>query len=225
MDGFLNDIGGGQRPMSLVEEAWHQEQKRKMYDIIRVANPTNEDFWVAYDTNQHQRIPANSTIDIPHYIAIRYVNHMKNHLIHREAQRMHDAQLAERDKKGLPRYTDKYTENKETYETTPYPKTNDPAKIADIYGQLWVGTVYEFGRDKMPTNQDPRSGEVNLAPVEQQALEALSKRRVSPEDGPLAQFQARPSTPPPATPPPPLQPPTGFADLSHKLDPSEVTSG
>lgn len=210
--------------MTPVEEAWHTEQKRKMYDIIRVKNPTNEDFYVEYDTNQHQRIPANSTIDIPHYIAIRYVNHMKDHLIHREAQEMHDTQLAERDKKGLPRYTDKYTENKETYETTPYPKTNDPIKIGEIYDELWVGMVYEFGRDKLPTSQDPRSGEVNITPVEQQALEALSKRRVAPEDGPLAQFQARPSMPPPVNPSPPMPQATGFADLSRKLNPEEITS-
>lgn len=223
MDDFINDLGGP-KPRSLVEEAWHIEQNRKKFDIYRVSNPTNEDFYVEYDTNQHQRIPARSTTDVPHYIAIRYVQRMKDHLINLEAQQMHDTYLKERDEKGLPRYTDKYTENKETYETNPYPKTNDPIKIAAIYDKLWLGLVYEFGRDQLPNNTNPRAGEVDITPAEQKILAGMEKRRVAPEDSPLQQYQARPMNVPSAQPPPMPQQPTGFADLRQKLSPEEVSA-
>ncbi len=223
MDNFVNEMEGGQKPRTLVEEAYHREQERKKYDIIRIKNPTNKDFWVKYDINQYQRVPANSEIDVPRYIATRYLTHMKDKLIHDKAQQMHDAQLADRDKKGLPRYADKYTENKETYETNPYPKSDDPTLIAQHFSDLWLGTVYEFGKDKMPENQDPRAGEVDITPVEQKVIDSLRNKRVAPDASPMGQFQPRPSAPPIPT-QPPINQPTGFADLSQKLDPSEVTA-
>lgn len=211
----------GQKIITPQAEAWHTEQRRKQYDIIRVKNPTSEDFFVEYDTNQHQRIPANSTIDIPRYIATRYVEHMKDQIIHSRAQKMHDDFIAERRKKGFPDYKDKATENAETYETSVYPKTNDPKLIAEIFSDLWVGIVYEFGHDKLPTNSVSNT-QVDMTSASQKVLNEIGNKRVDVTDTPIHQFQAIP-TPPPSVSQPEATQPTGFAAMLDKLDESEVT--
>ncbi len=229
LDNFINDLGGP-RQMSQVEENWHQEQKRKQYDVIRVINPDSvtvqgkvysfppEDFFVEYDTNQWQRIPKGTTTDVPHYIALRYVEHKKNDIINKVAQKMHDELLADREKKGLQRYTDKYAENKETYETNPFPKTNDAELTYELYSQLWLGLVYEFGKDKPPMNANPRSGEVNLASAAQQAIDRLNSRRVDPTSNQSVVSQNLPRTQPVI----PTQP-SGYTDLNRKLTPEEIS--
>lgn len=233
MDDSLNQAFGGQRPQAQLEQAWHEEQDRKRFDIIRVKNPATitvkgveyalpqKDFYQEYETNRHQKIPFNSVIDIPRYIAVRYVEHMKDLIVNLVTQKMHDDYLTERDRKGLPRYTDKATENKETYETDSYPKTNDSTIIAEIYNILWVGLVYEFGRDVPPTNNDPRSGEVDVTPISMKVLDTLNTRRVAEADSPLATFRATP-IPPPMTQPVPEQP-SGFSAMNEKLSASDVT--
>lgn len=218
MDDNLTQAFGGPQPKTSVEEAWHREQERKKYDIIRVSNPTPKDFYVKYDTGRYQKIAANSTADIPRYMAIRYLTHMKDQILHEEAERMHDEYIAERDAKGLPRYTDKATENKETYETQAYPKTNDPVLIQKVFSQLWVGLVYEFGRDIPPeqSQNDPRSGEVDLTPPEIRIMEKLDNKRIDFEQSPVGEFQ---SSEPPA-----VSVSSPFSKLNEALTPGEINA-
>lgn len=229
MDNFLNDLGG-ERPKTPIEEAWHIEQERKKYDIIRVKNPTNQDFYVMYDLNQHQKIPANSTVDIPRYIATRYITHMKDNIVNVTVKQMHDRDMAERKEKGMTTFKSKWEENEETYLTAEYPKTNDPTVMEKIIGDLWIGLVYEFGRDIPPSDIDPRSGEVDLTPPEMKILEGLEKRRVAPEDRPTEVFSNNAI---PVQNPPTVESfiptvvntlPSPFASLNQRLDPSEVTN-
>ena len=216
----LNAAFGGQAPKTPLEEAWHSAQERKKYDVIRVKNPTNEDFYVKYDIGKYQKVPANSTIDIPRYMATRYVEHMKDKIVHDKAQKMHDAQIAEKDKKGLPVYTDKYTENKETYETANYPKTDNPAVIAPIFDELWVGVVHEFGLDQPPTNQ-PKPGEVDMATASQKILDGLDKKRVPMNERATEAFQPQSYQPPTQ----PIAPqPSPFANMNNKLSVDEITA-
>lgn len=209
----------GQKPKTPIEEAWHKEQERKKYDIIRVKNPTNDDFYVMYDVNQHQKVPANSVIDVPRYIATRYVQHMKDKIVHERAQKMHDAFIAERTKKGLPAYTDKAVENNETYLRQDFPKTNDPKIIEELANELWVGIVHEFGRDVPPPMANESSGQINLTAPEMQALEKLEHKRVT--DTPM-EVRSQAYVPEPSTASIPT-PPSGFATMSQKLSASEVT--
>ena len=166
----------GQRPVTPLEEAWHAEQRRRQYDIIRVLNPLLEDFFVEYDTNQYQKIPAGTTRDIPRYIAERYCKHLADKIIHDISQKMHDDAIKERNAKGFANYKDKAEENHETYERADYPKTNDP-KVADpIWNQLWVGLVSEVGRDIPP--EVKLTNDINLDPFDQQQLKRLTNKRV-----------------------------------------------
>lgn len=223
MDDLDTAFGNQAPPRTPVAEAWHQEQGRKQYDIIRVANPTHgtvkgkeytfplEDFFVQYDVQQYQKIPANSQRDIPRFRAERYVEHMKDKWVNFVAQKMHDDYLADRDAKGLPRYTDKATENKETYETEPYPKTNDPQLIAEIYNQLWIGLVNKAGSDT-PPDVGPRAGEVDQTPVARKVLDSLSNKIISESDSPqtVSEVVAPPTSP--------------FASMNQKLAAEEVTN-
>lgn len=232
----INQAFGGNAPQSNLEEKWHQAQKRKQYNIVRVKNISKfickgteyiflpKDFYVEYDVNQHQRIAADTTIDIPFYIAIRYLEHKKDEMVNQVNQKLHDDYLAERDRKGLPRYVDKATENKDTYETDPYPKSNDPKVIEELFGQLYVGLVHAFGLDTPPANDNSRTGEVDLTPISQKVFEGLSNRRVDPADSPAAQFQSTPI--PTMTPPPPVgyTAPSGFSAMNEKLSAEEITN-
>lgn len=217
----LSQAMGGIRPQSPIEEAWHNEQRRKQYDIIRVNNPTNEDFYVMYDVNQYQKVPANSKIDVPRYIATRYITHMKDRIINAMIADKHQKDMEERDKKGFPGYKSKWEENQETYMSSSYPKTDDPKLMTDVIDGLWVGLVYEFGRDIPPENVNPRSGEVDLTPPEMRILENLDKRRVDPSDTPVRTYQ------PTYTPPPsqvPVAPPSSFSQMNERLSASDVTN-
>lgn len=202
----LDQAFGGTAPKTPVEEAWHNEQRRKQYDIIRVHNPTSQDFFVMYDVNQYQKIPANSTIDVPRYIAIRYLTHMKDHIINQQAQTKHDEHLKMRREKGFPDFKSKYEENEETYNAGDYPKTNDPKLMADVMDGLWIGLVHEFGRDLPPEHLNPRTGEVDLTPPETKIIDNLDKRRA-----PAQPIAAAPIT-------------TSFRQMNQRLSPEEVTS-
>lgn len=222
----MDDISqalGGERPKTPVEEAWHAEQERKKYDIIRVKNPTNQDFYVKYDTGRYQKIPANSTVDVPRYIATRYITHQKDAIIHAMSQTKHDEYMKEREAKGLPRYKSKWEENEETYSSSEYPKTNDDKLMEQVISDLWVGLVYEFGRDVPPQSMDPRAGEVNLTPQDVRIMEKFEKRKVDPNEQPSHTFAATPIPAPSVTPPPPA-PESNFSKLSEALSPAEITN-
>ena len=221
MDDIFQEMGGA-RPKTPIEEAWHQEQERKKYDIIRVKNPTSQDFYVKYDTNRFQKIAANSTVDVPRYIAVRYITHQKDAIIHAMAQQKHDEYMKERDEKGLPRYKSKYEENEETYNSSEYPKSNDPKLMEQIISDLWVGLVYEFGRDIPPQTMDPRAGEVNLTPADVQIMEKLDKKRVDPEDQPVTTYTSAPIPSSPIASAP--LPESGFSKLSQALSPDDITN-
>jgi len=222
-DDLSNDLGS-QKPKTPVEEAWHNEQRRKSFDIIRVKNPTNEDFYIEYDTNQYQKVPANATIDIPRHMAVRYIVHMKDKIINGRAQKMHDDYLKEREAKGLARYTNKYEENKETYETAPYPKTDDPKLIKELFDELWVGVVNEAGKDRLPQVVDSRSGEVDMRSAETQVMDTLANKRVAMTDMPPMQVNQVPT--------PPEQPViqdmqarvSPFSAMNERLSADEITA-
>ena len=224
MDDLLNELGGT-RPKTPIEEAWHQEQERKKYDIIRVANPTDKDFYVKYDTGRFQKIPAQSTIDVPRYIAVRYVAHQKDAIIHWMAQEQHDKYIKEREEKGLPRYKSKYEENEETYNSAEYPKTNDPKLMQEVMDKLWIGLVYEFGRDVPPSSIDPRSGEVDLKPAEVKIMEQMDKRRVDTSGEAPQVYQAAPiSMPSIPVNEPESTPPSSFSKLNDALSANDITA-
>lgn len=172
------NVFGVRKPRTPQEQEWHREMERRSYDIIRVKNPDNFDFFVEWD-RRHQRVPALGTADMARFWAVKYCRDKTVDIINRMNDKLHKEDLEERARKGLPSYKDKYEENAETYSTQRYPKTNDRELLTKIYSQLWVGLVYEYGKDMPPmAAQDPRAGEVDLTPLEQKILMELEGRRV-----------------------------------------------
>jgi len=179
MDDFpnINADGGVSQPRTGKEEAWHAEMRRRANDVIRVLNPTDKDFYVKWETQMH-RFPANSTKDVPRYVATAYCRDMKVAIIESENKKRHDDFLAERRTKGFADYKSKYEENQETYMTPEYPRTDDYKKSVDIYDKLWIGVVYEFGKDDIERTNS-RAGEVDITPDEVKILQGLNNRKVS----------------------------------------------
>lgn len=221
----------GTRVQTPLEEAWHTEQRRRQYDIIRVKNPTDSDFYVEYDTNQHQRVPANSTLDMPRYIAERYCKHMTDKIIHGIAQQMHDDVIKERNAKGFPPYKHKSEENEDTYLSANFPKTNDPKVAQPIWDKLWVGLVTEVGRDRPP--EDHRYDEVKRDLFEVQMLKQLQDKRVEAGEAPIMEPTISPQQYASTTDVPPQSgfvPPSTFdfgmlnQSLETKVTPEEVTN-
>lgn len=232
----MDDNMFGTRLKTPVEEAWHNEQRRQEYDMIRISNPAQitfrgkvydlppKDFYIEYDTNQHQKVPFNSMLDVPRPRAERYIKHKKDEIVNFINQKMHDEVIAEKLAKGHPRYTDKYTENLETYNTQEFPKTDDEAVILELYEQLWIGITVVAGRDVPPPNPlDPRSGEVDLKSNDVRAMEKMNKKVVDIGINNPVMYQPAPM--PSYTPHVKAQTPvsTGFSHISQKLDANDVT--
>jgi hypothetical protein len=158
------------------EYAWHQEQARRAFDIIRVKNPTNEDYVIEWGRPAtFHRVPANSTADLFRYLAVYYVRHMKDKIINEANQKRHDQYMAERRAKGYPQYKSKYEENEETYLTPEYTSTGSVAAALPLYSQLWVGLVSEYGKDQVPQVSDL----VDLTQDEVILLKSVQDRKVT----------------------------------------------
>ncbi len=172
------NVFGVMRPRTPQEETWHREMERRSFDIIRVANPDNFDFYAEWD-KRFQRVPANGTADMARFWAVSYCRQKAIDIINRMSDKLHKEDLEEREKKGLPRFKDKNEENNETYMTARYPKGNDRELLTKIYQDLWVGLVYEYGKDLPSTApQDVQPGDVDMTPLEQKILMELENRRV-----------------------------------------------
>jgi hypothetical protein len=170
------NVFGIRRPYTPSEQQWHREMERRSFDVIRVKNPDKEDFFLEYDHRFH-KVPANGTADIHRYLAVNYCRDKAVDIINQINDKLHREDLEKREKSGLPRYKDKYEENWDTYMSNKYPKTNDKDLLTKIYSDLWIGLVYEFGKDE-PVFVDKRSGEVDLTPLELKILRTLEGRRV-----------------------------------------------
>ncbi len=234
----MSDINFNQVDVNkvLFDEAWHREQHRREFDIIRIFSPRqatvkgvlyelpSQDLYIMYDINQYQKVPFGATMDVPRPRAMWFVKHRKDEILNFVNQKMHDEFIENRRKKGFPDYADKSVENKETYESAAYPKTNDPQVVAELYNQLWLGLVIKAASDTPPA-QDPRSGEVNLKPVDTQAFDDLQNKVVEPssmavmnEPKYVAQADYTPREMP-------VEPPqtSPFAAMNEKLDVNDVT--
>lgn len=221
MDDLAQPLGT-QTPNQATQEAWHREQERRSFDIIRVKNPQSKDYFVEWDHRFH-KVPAQSTADVPRFVATKYCRDMKDKIIHEMGQKMHDEQIVDRAKKGLAAFNNKYEENYATYMTDSYPKTNDWNLVAKIYADLWVGLVMEWGKD-VPVDVNPKSGEVDSVPAEIKLLQSLDNKKVTdslPVTGESDIFQTAPIPQQPTAPVVP-ETPFSFGDLKEQVSKKDL---
>ncbi len=174
---------------AIKDQAWRDEQVRRSNDIVRVYNPTEEDFVVVWEGFRH-KVPAKGTLDTVRYIAETYMRDMHVKLVNEENQKKGEEMLAKRSKSGAQPFESKWHENQEIWNKLP--KTDDRELKAKNYDILLVGMVKEFGKDDIPT----RSGNVplDLRSDDEKILESLRNKRVT-ELAPLEETVLEPVLP------------------------------
>ncbi len=236
------DIFGGRPPLTPKEIQWHQEMKRQEYDVVRIKNPRivtvqgklydlpafktisfTPDVWIMYDVGQYQKVPYGAVIDVPRARARLFATHRKDEIVNFVTQKMHDEFIDQRRLKGFPEYTDKAIENKETYESAAYPKTNDPQIISEIFDQLILGITVRATQDTPPPEIDPHSGEVDLKPADAKGFDQIASRMVDNNETPTMQAPAPQYTPHETVQTRPVVT-SPFSALNQKLDVNDVTN-
>lgn len=148
----LNAIPPQQRTKEHVQA--HMELYKKTQDIIRVHNPTSEDFIVYNDrmvTNEQWVIPnkdrdmgaGKGNFDVPRYIARRYLDHMGKQLIQEKSKREWEKI------KGQYR-----ADERGEMEGRLAIKMNDLSEWKKITPKLWLGVVQRYTGGNMPAVQE-----------------------------------------------------------------------
>ena len=171
------NVFGVRRPMTNAQEAFLRELERRSLDIIRIKNPDTADFSVEWD-KRYWRVPAQNTLDVPRYIAIKYCKDKAVNTINKVNDKMHAKEMEERAAKGLPSFESKWHEEQATYAQPRYPKTNDRELLSKLYSEYWVGLVYEFGKDQPLQAMDQATEELDMTPIELKIIKELENRRV-----------------------------------------------
>lgn len=172
----VTNVFGVRRPLSSKEELFHRELERRSLDIIRIKNPDNIDFMAEWD-KRFWRVPAQGTLDVPRYIAIKYCKDKAVDTINKLNDKMHALEVEDRARKGLPPFESKWHEEQATYAQPRYPKTNDRELLSKLYSEYWVGLVYEYGKDN-PQVQTQATEDLDMTPIELKIIKDLENRRV-----------------------------------------------
>lgn len=147
----------------LTGEAWHNEQRRKSQDLIRVYNFLDEDYVLVWDEGgaQAKFVIPNVNKDMgwgkgmrvmQRYLARKYVNEMVTKVINLRQ----DNKLTELKKKlqkqgasNIP-----FNANQELLSTEGV-RTDDPKVRHELEDMLWLGIEEEFGLDRETILQKP----------------------------------------------------------------------
>jgi hypothetical protein len=137
-------------------EAWHNEQRRKSQDLIRVHNFTDEDYVLLWDEGGAQAkfiIPGiNKDMGwgkgmrvMQRYLARKYVNEMVTKIINqRQDMKLIDLKkkLQKQGATNIP-----YNANQELLSTEGV-RTDDPTVRRELEDMIWLGIEEEFGMDR-----------------------------------------------------------------------------
>ena len=149
--------------MELQGEAWHNEQRRKSQDLIRVYNFLDEDYVLVWDEGgaQAKFIVPNRSKDMgwgkgmrvmQRYLARKYVNEMVTKVINmRQDMKLTDLKkkLQKQGATNIP-----FNANQELLSTEGV-RTDDKKIREELEDQLWLGIEEEFGMDRTVIQQAP----------------------------------------------------------------------
>ena len=170
------NVFGVRKPLTNAQELFMRELERRSLDIIRVKNPDTADFFAEWD-KRYWRVPAGGTLDVPRYIAIKYCKDKAVDTINKADAKLHDKEMEERRAKGLPEFESKWQEEQATHAQPRYPKSNDRELLSKLYGEYWLGLVYEYGKDN-PMQAPDQATELDMTPIELKIIKELENRRV-----------------------------------------------
>jgi len=143
--------------MSNASAAYQREKRMRSLDIIRVHNPTSEDFIFWDDkygaSRQRLLVPkaqrdigkGRGNNDLPRYLAERFTKNMIEALITREADK------AWLEKKKEYRTLDETIQHADRVPT----RTNDHNLWEHWFPQIWLGVIEKYGGESLPEPADP----------------------------------------------------------------------
>jgi len=165
------------------DEAVKREMYRSSMDLIRVYNPTDEDFSIIWGEFKHVVPNKNKDIGygkgqrvVQRYLAMWYLKHMADHIINQKQ----DAELrkvhAQLEKEGVE---DSLLKANQLVERKRELRTDNQEEIKKIAEVIWLGLEERFGLDEQMAGatkaeiQDQR-------PIHEQIADTLKNKRVAP---------------------------------------------
>lgn len=167
-----------------------REIERRSQDLIRVLNPTQEDFFLLWNRVRF-KVPAITHDEghglgqaiLPRYLAVNYVKAMVDKILSEAVVKLTKAENERRVKNGMAEM-DKHSQQP-AFEGQ-Y-KINDPSKRSKVIQKIWLGVEQEYGiYDESPDIQEQPAYRTDEQMVE--ALNRPAKRLENPtqQDNPFA---------------------------------------
>lgn len=160
-------------------EAWHKEQRRRSQDLIRVYNPTKEDYTLVWD-DQKFVIPARDKDKgwgkgmrvMQRYLAQKYTKEIVDKILTEEM----DKRIAERKESLQSRGNEDpiYNANQQLQYTT---RTDNKEMREPVEDKVWLGIEEEFGVDQEFVEIKP-----DVPMMQRDPFERLSKKRYQPDE-------------------------------------------
>lgn len=177
-------------------DSWHREQRRKSQDLIRVKNPTLQDYVLIWDTEKFLVPNMNKDMGwgkgmrvMQRYLAEKYAREMKDKLI----LSVQDEKLLEIKDKLAKSGATEISFNANSQLTSVQGIRSDSPELSErYYEMLWLGIEEEFGMDDLSSIG---IGNENLPMTsDREALDKFAnKKYVKPEDVvPQAPIQEEP---------------------------------
>ena len=166
------------------QSAVRREMERKSRDIIRIYNPLDQRFKWLFDGYPYT-IEPKSTKDVERYIARLYFDKMSQYIIGQMGLSQGEGLIAERAKKGLPDFLDKYEENRAVWDKVP--RLDDRKLLEKLASELILGLVEEYGFDIEPEVEKPIS-KADMRTLQEQVFDTMDKKIASdmpPADRPI----------------------------------------
>ena len=157
------------------QSTWHYEKERRANDMLRVFNPTDEDYRVIWDKRSGGkvfRIKAKSEEVVIRYIAEKYIREMFEKLLYDKVDKAVIKANEERVAKGMAEMT-KYAEQYRFESPLLRPTTEEAKKVIAV---LYVGVDREFGIDNEAMEEPPQRQD---KPIFDVALEEVQKEKIS----------------------------------------------
>lgn len=169
--------------MAKESETLLKELARRANDIIRVHNPTQEEFVTVF-SGYNFPVPfvtndigfGNGNADIPRHVAQNYITHMADKMLTKRA----DNHIADLNKKRLGRGQAQLTPQEREIEEGPY-RTDNEKNRAEVIKTLWIGLVTKYGGDTPPPQPQDK---VDHRPLDQKILDDMADKPVSNEATP-----------------------------------------
>lgn len=165
------------------DEAVKREMYRTSMDLIRIYNPTDEDFSIMWGEFKHVVPNKNKDIGygkgqrvVQRYLAMWYLKHMADKIINdRQDQELH--KLHEKlEKEGTE---DALLKANQTIERRRDLRTDNQEEIKKIAEVIWLGLEERFGLDEQMAGAEKATIQ-DQRPVHEQIADTLKNKRVEP---------------------------------------------